>query len=107
MHTPVEQRTPLAHCLFGASVWYVALLVAFGIAEVRTGTDAPMTLVAAVGGAVVLAISTTLLWALMRVIKARIEPTLMILVALPIFGVTWFALHVLLFVFAVAFLMPR
>lgn len=107
MQTFVNERTPFSHCLFGASVWYVAVLVGYGIAEVRTGTDVPITVVEAIAGGIALPISATLMYLFLRLIKARLSPTLMILVALPIFGVIWFVLHVLAFVFVVAFVMPR
>jgi hypothetical protein len=107
MHAPVHERTPFSHCLFGAGVWYVAVLVGYGIAEFRTGTDTPITVVEAIVGGIAFPVSATLMWVFLRLIKAHLSPSLMILVALPIFGVIWFALHVLAFLFVVAFVMPH
>jgi hypothetical protein len=107
MHTPVQRTTPFLHCLAGALVWYVAVLVGYGIAEFRTGTEAPITVVEAIVGAVALAVSATLVWALLLMAKAHIQPWLLIVIALPIFVVTWFVLHIVAFAFVVAFVMPH
>ncbi|GAB2842349.1 hypothetical protein [Lentzea nigeriaca] len=107
MNTPVRQRTPFLHCAAGALIWYIAVVVAYGIAELRTGTEAPVTIVEVVVGAVAWAITSTLVWAFLLAVKARIQPWLLIVIALPIFGVIWFALHVVTFLFVVGFIMPR
>lgn len=103
----IQQRTPFLHCAAGALVWYVAVVVGYGIAQLRTATEAHVTLVEAIIGAVAWALTTTLVWLFLRLIKARLEPWLLILVALPIYAVTWFMIHIAAFVFAVAFVMPR
>ena len=107
MHTPVQRTTPFLHCLAGAAVWYIAVLVAYGIAEFRTATEAPLTVVEAIIGAVALAVSATLVWALLLMVKAQIQPWLLILIALPIFVVAWVMLHFVAFAFIVAFVMPH
>lgn len=88
MSAPVQQRrTPWLHCLAGASIWYVAAVVAFAASALKTGSGWSGALGALLIGVVPTLVSSLLVWLIAR--EYTIQPWLLILIALPFFGAMW------------------
>lgn len=86
-HQPVKKGTPFLHCLAGASVWYVAFVVVFGIIAVKFGLKFWNFVPAVLVGAAIWGITSTLTWLIL--LKARIQPWVLIFVSIPVYLVVW------------------
>lgn len=83
---PTRRGTPFLHCLAGASIWYLAYIAAHVAVGLKTGTQ--LQIVAALFvGAVLWLPTSAIMWLIL--LRARIQPWVLIFVSLPIYIVVW------------------
>jgi hypothetical protein len=104
-HQPLKKGTPFLHCLAGASVWYVAFVVAFVIISIKFGFTLGNLVPALLIGAAIWGMTSTAMWLIL--LKARIRPWVLIFVSIPVYLVVWIVLNGLLGAIAAVFMHVR
>jgi len=92
MYAPVPQvrpRIPFLHCLAASTVWYVAAVVAFAARSLKLGDEWETVLGTLLIGVIPWLLSALLVWLIMR--NTGVQPWLLIVIALPFFGMLWLA----------------
>lgn len=87
----VTKGTPFLHCAAGASIWYIALIVAFIAAAVKTGAGLGNLVPALVIGAVFWVMTTTITWLVLM--RSRVQPWALIPLTVPIYVLVWIVLN--------------
>lgn len=81
--SPPRQRTPFWHCAAGVGVWYLAVVIGFGAAELREPSGDNRWLGVLVAGAIAWLLTTSAMWGVLRLSGWRVKPWALILLALP------------------------
>ncbi|MFS8095867.1 hypothetical protein LFM09_01900 [Lentzea alba] len=84
---PVKRGTPFLHCAAGASIWYFALIAAYVAVGLKTGSGLGQLGAALLVGAVLYLPTTVIMW--LCLLRARLQPWVLIFVSLPIYFVVW------------------
>ncbi|RAS65673.1 hypothetical protein C8D87_104224 [Lentzea atacamensis] len=95
---PVRKGTPFLHCAAGAFIWYIALIVAFLAAALKTRAGLVNLLPALVIGAVFWVLASTITWLILM--RTRVQPWVLIPLTVPIYVLVWIVVGGLMGAFA-------
>ncbi|MFD4671154.1 hypothetical protein ACFWNN_15565 [Lentzea sp. NPDC058450] len=81
----VNSGTPFGHAAAGAGIWYLALVVGYGVWSFRTGAGFDRLVPVLATGFVLWSLTSVIMWALAR--RVRIKPWVLIFLSAAIYFV--------------------